>query len=161
MKLNLKFKNINSVLDKQPEINVQWSGQSLYTGPVSENMLIEADCDESEFDLKIYFTNKEMSDTITDANNNIVQDLNFELENFIIDDIDLEHLKWQSAYHYGDNESIDGCLFFGPAGFWQFNAYMPILKWKLDKNHQLLNNDPNWEEDYNYYKQAVWTLKNL
>jgi hypothetical protein len=113
------------------------------------------------FDLKIYFTNKEPGDTAIDENNNIIADLNFELENIVIDDIDLENLKWQSNYVYGDNQSIPGCLFFGPKGYWHFAAYLPILKWKLEKNHELLNNDPNWEEDYNYYTQALWTLKNL
>lgn len=160
MKLDLKFKNINSATNKIPEIDIRWNEKQLYIGLVKEHISLESD-ENNSFDLKIYFTNKDPSDTLVDEHNNIVGDLNFELENIVIDDIDLENLKWQSSYTHGNNESIPGCLFFGPKGFWHFGAYLPILKWKLEKNHELLNNDPNWEEDYNYYNQALWTLKNL
>lgn len=161
MKIDLNFKNINTVGSKMPEIAVELSGRVLYTGQIKDQIVLKTTAQDSKFDLKIYFTNKEPEDTIIDYLGNIIQDLNFELETISIDDIDLENLKWQSHYVHGSEISIPGCLFFGPKGHWQLSAYLPILRWKLDTNHQLLQNDINWEEDYNYYCQALCLLKNL
>ena len=106
--------------------------------------------------MKIFFDNKEDSDTKLDHENKIVADLNFELEQIIIDGHDIKNLIWNSEY-VAKGEKIPSCLFFGPKGHFEFKFDMPILKWILKSNHEKHNNDPNWEEDYNYYTEA-WKL---
>ena len=157
--LEFKFKNINSVRNKYPICRIQVNGDDIFYGTVQPSIVIVSDVQDKNV-LRIYFENKENKDTILDNNKQISQDLNFELEKLTIDGIDLKHLIWESKYVAKDNE-IGSCLFFGPKGIWEFKFDTPVLKWFLKINHDKNNNDPTWEEDYNYYIEACQKLKQI
>lgn len=151
--IELKFTNINQSSTKESILSVDINdGRVGMSSIVKSNLLLDFEAQEQNT-LKIYFVNKEDTDTVTDDNGNIVSDMNFELESIKIDGIDIEDLKWQGNYHT-DKQMFESCLFFGPKGYYQLNFSTPILKWTLEQNHLKNKNDPNWEEDYNYYTEA-------
>ena len=158
--IELRFKNINIVNNKQPSVRVVINDVELLNEPVKTKMVTPLTLNDQPVPtkniLKIFFDNKEDSDTKLDHENKIVADLNFELEQIIIDGHDIKNLIWNSEY-VAKGEKIPSCLFFGPKGHFEFQFDMPILKWILKSNHEKHNNDPNWEEDYNYYTEA-WEL---
>ena len=158
--IELRFKNINIVNNKQPSVRVVINDVELLNEPVKTKMVTPLTLNDQPVPtkniLKIFFDNKEDSDTKLDHENKIVADLNFELEQIIIDGHDIKNLIWNSEY-VAKGEKIPSCLFFGPKGHFEFKFDMPILKWILKSNHEKHNNDPNWEEDYNYYTEA-WEL---
>ena len=154
------FKNINSVNQKYPICRIELNGNDIFIGKVVPQIELDASVDAEENNLRIYFENKQGKDTILDENNNISQDLNFELEKLTIDGLDLQHLIWQSKY-FAKDSVIDSCLFFGPKGYWEIKFNSPILKWFLKTNHEKNNNDPDWEIDYNYYEEACQKLSKI
>jgi len=158
MKIDLRFQNINlGENGKIPVINATVNGQSVYQGRVTAFQTITSDFDHGAFDLEIRFINKQDQDTEM-QDGVIVSDMNFELDDIVIDQVPLQHLKWQSKYVCDSGQVIDGCLFFGPSGVWRLSAYTPILKWVLETNHTLNGDDPTWEEDYRYYQKACQIL---
>ena len=148
----LYFKNINSIKNKVPFIQIYLNGESVHTGEVKTVVDLAVETLEKNI-IEIKFINKTDKDVIIDHKGNIIADLNFELEKILFDNIDIEHLKWESYYDTGVDK-IQGCLFFGPAGKFVMQFEMPILRWILKTNHDKNNNDPNWEEDYHYYSEA-------
>jgi len=159
MSLEFEFKNINPVNNKYPICRIDLNGNDIFSGKVEKRIVLNADTQENNV-LRIFFENKEGKDTILDNNNRIKQDLNFELEKLIIDGIDLQHLIWESRYVAKDTV-INSCLFFGPKGFWELKFDAPVLKWFLKTDHDKNNNDPTWEKDYNYYKEACQILNKI
>ena len=155
--IELRFKNINIVNNKQPLVRVVINDVELLNEPVKTKMVTPLTLNDQPVPtkniLKIFFDNKEDSDTKLDHENKIVADLNFELEQIIIDGHDIKNLIWNSEY-VAKGEKIPSCLFFGPKGHFELKFDMPILKWILKSNHEKHNNDPKWEEDYNYYTEA-------
>ena len=160
MKFIFGFKNINSVNAKYPICRIELNGTDIFIGKVVPQIELDASVNAEENNLRIYFENKQGKDTILDENNNISQDLNFELEKLTIDGLDLQHLIWQSRY-FAKDSVIDSCLFFGPKGYWEIKFNSPILKWFLKTNHEKNNNDPDWEIDYNYYEEACQKLSKI
>ena len=85
---------------------------------------------------------------------------NFELENITLDNHDIQDLIWKGQYVSKDNV-IPSCLFFGPRGYFELHFEYPILKWILKTNHEDHNDDPTWEQDYNYYIEACQLLNKI
>jgi len=156
--IKLKFKNINSVNNKAPQMAVHVNSKELYKGLVLEQHVIDVDLQEQNI-LKIYFINKEDPDTVI-QDGKIVNDLNFELENITLDKHDIQDLIWKGQYVSKDNV-IPSCLFFGPRGYFELHFEYPILKWILKTNHEDHNDDPTWEQDYNYYIEACQLLNKI
>tara|TARA_B100000579_G_C22841926_1_gene862032 strand:+ start:923 stop:1411 length:489 start_codon:yes stop_codon:yes gene_type:complete len=159
MKFELKFKNINVVNKKYPICRIELNGDDVFTSKVQDKITFDADTQVNNV-LRIHFVNKEGKDTVLDDNNQIKQDLNFELEKVIIGGIDLQHLIWESKYITKESV-IDSCLFFGPKGYWELRFDSPILKWFLMTNHNKNNNDPTWEIDYNFYEKVCQKLNKI
>jgi len=156
MDISLEFKAIN----KSPECVVYVNNQPKYQGPVTE--LINIECsDHGVVDLAIAFTNKSPKDTVVDDSGNIIEDKSFELECIVVDKYDLEELKWESEYQADDGVVYDKCLFFGPPGKFVIAIENPILPWILRTKHKRNSDDPNWQEDYNYYDKACKLLKQI
>jgi hypothetical protein len=154
MSIQLFFKNINL----RPQCKITIDDVTHYTGPV--NPIIEINHSiAGSYTLKIFFTDKLPNDTKVDNQGNIIEDKNFELDQIVIDDYDIEELKWLSKYFADDGNTYESCLFFGPKGYFEINLNHPILPWILEQKHLKNNNDPNWKEDYNYYVQA-WKILN-
>ena len=114
VEFEFKFKNINSVNNKYPICRIEFNGDDIFSGKVEQRIVLNADTQENNV-LRIFFENKRGKDTILDDNNQIKQDLNFELEKLTIDGIDLQHLIWESKYVAKDSV-IDSCLFFWTKG---------------------------------------------
>lgn len=159
MSFEFTFKNINSTDNKKPTCRIELNGDNIFSGEVQEYVILDADTQDNNV-LRIFFENKEGKDTILDNQQQIIQDLNFELEKIIIDGTDLKHLIWQSKYVAKDTV-IDSCLFFGPKGYWELAFDSPILKWFLKTNHDKNNNDPTWETDYNFYEKVCQKLSKI
>ena len=159
MSFEFTFKNINSTDNKKPTCRIELNGNNIFSGEVQEHIILDVDTQDNNV-LRIFFENKEGKDTILDNQQQIIQDLNFELEKIIIDGTDLKHLIWQSKYVTEDTV-IDSCLFFGPKGYWELAFDSPILKWFLKTNHDKNNNDPTWETDYNFYEKVCQKLSKI
>ena len=95
MKFEFKFKNINSVNNKEPICRIELNGNNVFSGAVQEQIILDTPTQDNNI-LRIFFENKEGKDTLLNDQQQIIQDLNFELEQIIIDGIDLKHLIWQS-----------------------------------------------------------------
>lgn len=161
MKLHFEFENINlGPNHKFPEIAINVNSELLYKGLVQEHINLNAQ-NQSVNQVEIIFLNKQNLDTECDSNGGIVSDMNFSIRRIVIDDYDLEELIWQGQYRAHDNQIYPGCLFFGPAGQFELEFENPVLKWILKTRHEKNQNDPNWEEDYNYYITACKILSNL
>lgn len=158
MNLTLKFNNIVDV-NGLPKIKISVNGELLENCVVSESIDINM-IDSDNIRLKIEHYGKDPNtDTIVE-NGTIVKDRSFELDSIIVDGYDLEELKWQSQFVTEQGETLDKCLFFGPNGIWTIDFERPILRWILKTRHELNDNDPTWEEDYNSYVSACKLLSN-
>jgi hypothetical protein len=156
MKLKLRFKNIVDA----PKCKILIGNSELYSGPVLENYEYDHDLATGPCSLVIEHWDKLPTDTIV-HDNKIVRDRSFELDQIIIDDYDLEELIWNSEFLANDGQRYSSCLFFGPNGKFILDFHNPVLYWILKTRHEKNNNDPNWEEDYNYYQQACKILTQI
>jgi hypothetical protein len=156
MKLQLKFKNIVD----SPHCAIRINGQELYRGGVPADFLNNFEQLESDCVLVIEHINKQPSDTIVKGGT-IIRDRSFELDQIVIDGYDLEELKWTSEFRAQDGAVYASCLFFGPNGKFVLKFSNPVLPWMLKTRHEKNNNDPHWEEDYNYYQQACKILQQI
>lgn len=156
MKINLKFKNIIDA----PTCRVYCGDKVLHSGNVEEEFVFEFDYPEQAFVLNIEHWGKLPSDTVVE-NGKIVRDRSFELEKIIVDGCDLEELVWESSFEAENGAVYNSCLFFGPNGKFIINLQNPVLYWILKTRHEKNNNDPHWEEDYNYYQQACKLLTQI
>ena len=158
MNLTLKFNNIVDV-NGLPKIKISINGELLENCVVSESIDISM-TDSDLVRLKIEHHGKNPNtDTIVE-DGTIVKDRSFELDSIIVDGYDLEELKWQSQFVTEQGETLDKCLFFGPNGTWTIDFERPVLRWILKTRHELNDNDPTWEEDYNSYVSACKLLSN-
>lgn len=156
MKLKLQFKNIVDA----PKCKILIGNSELYSGPVLENFEYAHDLADGQCSLVIEHWDKLPSDTIV-QHGKIVRDRSFEIDKIIIDNYDLEELIWNSEFLANDGQRYPSCLFFGPNGKFILNFHNPVLYWILKTRHEKNNNDPNWEEDYNYYQQACKILTQI
>jgi hypothetical protein len=156
MKLELKFKNIIDV----PKCKILLDNKELYSGVVLPSFTYEHSCIDGQCQLLIEHWDKIPSDTIV-QDGKIVRDRSFELDKIIVDDYDIEELIWASEFLAQDGQRYPSCLFFGPNGKFKLDFYNPVLYWILKTRHEKNNNDPNWEEDYNYYQQACKILTQI
>jgi hypothetical protein len=159
MNLILKFKNINSV-QGVPVLDIAVNNQIVWSGDVQPEIQI-LHTDSDNISLSVNHVGKDPSVHCVVENGQIVADRNCELDQVIVDGYDIEELKWLSNYTTIDNEVIDKCLFFGKNGTWNIKFELPILRWILKTRHNLLNNDPNWQQDYESYIAACKLLNKL
>ena len=73
------------------------------------------------------FSNFQLVNSVSSMTNQIVKDKNCELDCVLVDDHNLDELKWQSQYITEDQEILPGCLFFGKNGKWIINFERPIF----------------------------------
>jgi hypothetical protein len=156
MNIDFYFKNLNL----SPSCKIFINHKEKYTGIVQEKISISDDT-TGKIQIEIEFIDKQPEDTIVDHQGNIVADKNFELDQIIVDGYSLNELIWDSQYTSVNGDVFVSCLFFGPAGKFQINLENPILPWLLKTRNDKYNNDPNWEEDYNYYITACNLLTQI
>lgn len=162
MQLTFNFEKINlGPNNKRPEIKITINNATIYVGVVKDSIMLDQISSLDNNQLEIAFLNKEHSDTVCNQTGDIIDDMNFSLSKIIIDDNDLEELIWQGQYCSLNNDVYPSCLFFGPPGRFDLLFEYPILRWILKVRNDLNHNDPNWEEDYNYYTTACKILNNL
>lgn len=98
--------------------------------------------------LTISFVNKVNTDTVLDANGNIVEDLLLNIEKIEIDDIDMGNLIWSNSVYtpdypksYAENMRQQGitldpqiteCVNLGWNGQWTFPFTSPFYFWMLE-----------------------------
>lgn len=159
MNIKLKFKNINEC-NGIPKLCISVNSKELYKGFVSSDIDLNTDVD-GIVNLKIVHFDKNNNTDVEVQNNVVVADKNCELEEILVDGYNLEELKWRSVYVTEDDEVLDGCLFFGKNGYFQLNFESPVLRWMLKTRHEILNNDPYWEQDYESYTAACKLIHSL
>jgi hypothetical protein len=158
MTLNIKFKKINlGPRNIDPLIKLELNGHNIYYGKVLSEITQECKLLTTNT-LRIYFVNKTDLDTEVD-NDQIINDMSFELDEIVIDNVKFGDLLWIGKYH-SEHHVFDGCLFFGPKGYYEISFQSPVLKWQLKTQHESKGSDPTWEEDYNYYITACKILDN-
>jgi hypothetical protein len=153
MKLHLEFKNIVD----NPMCRISLGDQELYNGVVEETFDLSANVPNGPVSLTIDHWDKRPGDTIVE-NDTIIHDRGFELSRVVIDDYDIEELIWTSEFRALDGAVYSSCLYFGPNGKFVLELVNPVLYWILKLKHECNNNDPNWEEDYQYYQNACKLL---
>lgn len=159
MKIDISFKDINCGNDgKVPIIQILWQNHSVYHGEIKT---ITFDVEPvQQATLEIEFANKTPDDTICDQHGQILYDMNFSLDSIAIDHEPMKELMWDGDYISSDGNSYSGCLFFGPAGRYQCQIKLPLLRWRLERNHRINGNDPDWQRDYEFYQRACKILQN-
>ena len=157
MNLTLKFKNIQDC-NGLPNIRILINDAVIFENTVCPLITLRCGSVHNKITLRIEHYNKNpVLDTIVE-NGVIVQDRSCELDTIEVDGYDLEELKWRSAYHCDDGTVLDKCLFFGKNGTWHMTFELPVLKWILQTRHEINNNDPDWQEDYESYVRACKLL---
>lgn len=160
MKLNLKFNKINNY-NGLPLINIHCNGVELWNGPVQPEIALEYMNTSDLIKLTITHYGKNTSTDTNVISGQIVNDKNCEIDQIIVDDYNINELKWLSSFTSTDGEIFDKCLFLGKNGTWTINFSLPILKWILSTRHAINNNDPDWEQDYESYIQACRLINTL
>jgi len=156
MKLKLEFDNI---VDR-PCCSVTVNQQQLYRGEVRPELTLFSKDLTDRVELKITHYDKKPEETVV-VDGKIVQDRSFTLEKIIVDNYSFDELIWESKFYADTGEVYPSCLFFGPNGNFVIDFQLPVLPWILKTRHQKNNNDPNWEQDYNYYEQACQLLSQI
>lgn len=155
MNIRLTFKNIVD----DPTCRIYINQETLYEGIVLPNFNLATDV-EGIATLRIQFFNKQPQDTVVE-NGVIIRDKSFELERVVLDEYDIQELIWQSKYQLDRGDNIDSCLFFGPNGSYLLDFHTPVLHWILESRHKANGEDPDWEQDFNYYQQACKILAQI
>lgn len=156
MKLTLNFINIAN----NPMCRIYINDLELYSGIVQSEYTFDTVVPVGPTTLTIEHWDKQPEDTVVE-NGIIVSDRSFELASILIDNYDLEELKWNSEFRSIDGAVYPSCLFFGPNGKFVLAFENPVLRWILKTRHEKNNNDPHWEEDYNYYTEACRLLTQI
>jgi hypothetical protein len=157
MNLALKFKNIQDC-NGLPRIRIHINDAVVFENEVCPLITVQCHPVDNQIKLRIEHYGKDPStDTVVDKGV-IVQDRSCELDIIEVDGYDLEELRWHSAYHCEDGTVIDKCLFFGKNGTWHIAFELPVLKWILKTRHEINNNDPDWQQDYESYVRACRLL---
>jgi hypothetical protein len=150
MNLTLKFKNIQDY-NGLPNIRIRINDVVVFENTVCPLLTLNHMPGSDRVHLEIEHYGKDSAvDTIVE-NGVIVRDRSCELDTIEVDNYDLEELRWHSAYHCDDGTVLDKCLFFGKNGTWHITFELPVLKWILRTRHEINNNDPTWQEDYESY----------
>lgn len=156
MKLQIELEKIVD----NPRCKIRLNGLELYSGDVMERFEFEHDATTGPMLIEIEHWDKKPEDTVVESDI-IVRDRSFQLKKITVDDIDLEELIWHSEFRANDGKVYPSCLFFGPNGCFVLELELPALRWILKKRHEKNNNDPTWDEDYEYYIQACKILKQI
>jgi hypothetical protein len=154
MKLQLQFKNI---ID-EPCCTIRVNDQILFSGITQSEHVFDVNVALGQCQLTIQHWDKLPEHTKVE-HGVIVRDRSFELERCVLDGYDLQELIWNSQFVADDGQIYESCLFFGPNGEFQLNFENPPLRWILHSRHKRNNNDPHWEEDFEYYQQACKRLQ--
>ena len=157
MNLILKFKNIQDC-NGPPCIRIYINDAVVFENAVCPLITVQCHPKGNQIKLRIEHYGKDpIVDTVV-VDGKIVQDRSCELDTIEVDGYDLEELRWHSVYHCEDGAVIDKCLFFGKNGAWHIAFELPVLKWILRTRHEINNNDPTWQEDYESYVRACRLL---
>ena len=159
MNLALKFKNIQ-LCNGLPNIRIVINDAVVFENTVCPLITIQCHPVDNKINLSIEHYGKDPAVDTVVVDGMIVQDRSCELDTIEVDDYDLEELKWHSAYHCADGTVLDKCLFFGKNGTWYIAFELPVLRWILQTRHEINNNDPTWQEDYESYVRACRLLSN-
>ena len=154
MKLQLQFKNI---ID-EPCCTIRVNDQILFSGITQSEHVFDVNVALGPCQLTIQHWDKLPEHTKVE-HGVIVRDRSFELERCVLDGYDLQELIWDSRFVADNGQVYESCLFFGPNGEFQLNFENPPLRWILHSRHKSNNNDPHWEEDFEYYQQACKRLQ--
>lgn len=154
MKIKLQFKNI---ID-DPRCTIRINNHILFSGIVQPQHVFDVAVPQGTCRLTIKHWDKLPEHTIVEQGV-IVRDRSFELERCILDNYDIQELIWSSCFVADHGEVYESCLYFGPNGEFQLDFENPPLRWILRTRHERDNNDPHWEEDFEYYQQACNRLQ--
>jgi hypothetical protein len=131
--------------DKKPQFSVWLDEHVVVQSEIAESNIpqsikFERDLDEGLHQLKIRLENKTVQDTVV-VNGEIIKDMLLNIDDIIIDDISLGHLRWDAEYHldrpqkYNGNTitQLDRCVNLGWNGTYVLNFSSLFYIWLLEK----------------------------
>lgn len=145
--LHFKISLSGTYHSKVPEYSILLDDQLIKNAVISESsdgiedIEFKATLIDGSHQLKIRLENKESSDTITDDDDQIINDMLLNIIDIQIDDIALGQLLWDSEYVLDhpvtiDNKTIsqlDHCVNLGWNGTYILNFASPFYIWLLEK----------------------------
>lgn len=135
IKIYLSNKNWD---DRYPGARVYVNNTLIYENLVRKPMEVtwSGELDEGNHTISVEMYNKKDGDTVTDNNENIINDVVLNIDDIEIDEISLDNLLWtKSVYTPTDPnspESLTECVNLGWNGTWKLKFSTPIYLWFLE-----------------------------
>lgn len=104
-----------------------------------DEIVWSGELEEGTHKLTIEMYGKQGSDTRTDNDGNIIEDVILNINNVEFDDIDIGYTKWSHSKYYPDQSSTHNapeklveCVDLGWNGRWELEFYSPVYLWLLE-----------------------------
>ena len=133
MSFEFKFKNINSVNNKQPICRIELNGNNVFSGKVQEHITVDTNTQNNNV-LRIFFENKQDKDTTMKGNQIVedvfvvVKDLKCEITNDSLNDFDTI-----GTYITEKNENLKTFGYLSYNGTYKFVFDYPFFVFKKNK----------------------------
>ena len=135
IKINLSS---NHWEDRYPGARVYINNTLIYENLVHDSVEVSwsGELEEGNHTISIEMYNKHDGDTVTDDEENIINDVVLNINDIEIDEISLDNLLWtESVYTPTDlnsPESLTECVNLGWNGTWKLGFSTPIYLWFLE-----------------------------
>jgi hypothetical protein len=152
--LNFKIGLSRSSVSKEPEFSIHVGDTEYVSGFLTkqpneiEYFTFDAEVNEGESSITIRLKNKADSDTVKDADGNIIQDIILNVESIEVDEINLRQMLWthsdyrpkyslsfvseQKKLGIKLEDSIKSCVNLGWNGDWSISFTSPFYIWLLE-----------------------------
>ena len=130
--------------DKKPQFSIWLDDKVIIQTEISGDALqthkFTRDIDEGEHTLRIKLENKTDSDTLI-VDNKVTKDMLLNIDDIVIDDINLGHIKWDADYILDKSHLYQGkeitnlehCVNLGWNGSYILKFNSPFYLWLLEK----------------------------
>lgn len=126
---------------RYPSARVYINDTVIYDNKIEqpEDVVWSGELEDGTHKLTIEMYGKQGSDTRTDSNGNIVEDVMLNIDSVEFEDIDIGYLKWSHSEYYPDcsgthnaPEKLAECVNLGYNGKWELTFSAPIYLWLLE-----------------------------
>lgn len=124
--------------DRYPGARVRIDNEVIHEGLIVEptEVIWSGNLDEGNHAISIELYNKNDGDTVTDDDENIINDVILNIDNIELDQVSLDTLLWtKSVYTPNDTsitEPVTGCVNLGWNGTWKLEFSTPVYLWLLE-----------------------------
>jgi len=124
--------------DRYPGARVYINNTLIYENLVSEPIEVNwsGELDDSDHTISVEMYNKKDGDTVTDDDENIINDVLLNIDDIEIDEISLDNLLWSNSVYTPNDldslESVTDCVNLGWNGVWKLKFSVPTYLWFLE-----------------------------